>query len=360
MNRHLLELVPERLKGKLGSGSRVCPLSGQDVFTGLRDERTIVMGCNPRIPHVIPGIMKAAEELDAVVTFELSRSEGDLDGGYTGQTPESFCSTLLEYADNCNFTKPFVIHADHISVPDSSEPEIDAAEKLIQEQIRAGFTSFSIDASSMPVNENIRVTKLLSSPLEGNGCGLELALGGVKHVGTDTKLTELSETHDYLSGIVACGLRPHLLSIDNGSKSGNYLDGQMVLIDLERTGEIFIAAREYGVSGLVQHGITGTPLRIVGRLSDYGIRKGNIGTLWQNVAHAGLPLDLMDVIRSWAKKHNKDIRYATGIFKSDIDSIPVENIRMIQDMACREAREFLKAFHAQGSATRLAERLCGS
>ena len=128
-------------------------------------------------------------------------------------------------------------------------------------------------------------------------------------------------------------------------------------IELDLTGEIFRTAREFGVAGLVQHGITGTPLRIVGKLAEYGIRKGNIGTLWQNVAHAGLPLELMDEMRQWARNNRRDIKYATGVFKEEIDAIPDENIAMITDMAYREAKEFLTAFRAKGSATRLAERL---
>ena len=143
------------------------------------------------------------------------------------------------------------------------------------------------------------------------------------------------------------------MAIDNGSKSGNYLDGQMINLDLERTGEIFQVARRYGLAGLVQHGITGTPLRIVGKLSEYGIRKGNIGTLWQNVAHAGLPLELMDSMRGWARENRRDIKYATGIFKAEIDAIPADNIKQIASMARREALEFIKAFHAKGSASRL-------
>ena len=111
------------------------------------------------------------------------------------------------------------------------------------------------------------------------------------------------------------------------------------------------------MAGLVQHGITGTPLRIVGKLAGYGIRKGNIGTLWQNVAHAGFPLELMDEMRQWAKSNRRDIKYATGIFKEEIDAIPDENVALISDMAYREAKEFLTAFQATGSATRLAERL---
>jgi len=115
----------------------------------------------------------------------------------------------------------------------------------------------------------------------------------------------------------------------------------------------------------VQHGITGTPLHLVGKLADFGIRKGNIGTLWQNVAHAGLPLDLMDAMRHWARENDRDIKYATKVFKDEINSIPEDNMAQIRELAYREAREFLTAFRAKGSTAMLAESLsarkqCGS
>lgn len=356
MTNTLLAKVPINIKEKLGSSSSVCPLSGKDVFSALKDELLIVMGCNPRIMHVIPGIMRAAQELDAVVAFELSRAEGDLDGGYTGLTPESFCSTLLSHAESCRFTKPFVIHADHIFIPDNSQAELDSARRLIEAQIAAGFTSFAMDASCTPLEQNIAIIADLALPIQQAGFGLETELGEVKHVGAESRLTEVSEVTAFLAGLKDKGVCPQLLAIDNGSKSGNYLDGQAVNIDLERTGEIYQAAVPFGVTGLVQHGITGTPLRIVGRFSDYGIRKGNIGTLWQNIAHAGFPLELMDEMRKWSRENNRDIKHATAVFKQEIDAIPAENCQMISEMAFREAVEFIKAFHAQGSATKLAAR----
>lgn len=354
MSKSLLELVPSRVRNKLGTGNNVCLLNGKDVFAALQHEDLIIMACNPRIKHVIPGIMAAAEELDAVVAFELTKTEGGLDGGYTGQTPEIFFSTIITYAQEQKFTKPFLIHGDHITVRDTAAEELKDAEELLRAEIAAGFTSFAIDASFNPLSDNIAIVNSLATHVMAEGYGLEVELGEIKPVGSESNLTTVSETEEFLAGLAAQGVKPLLLAIDNGSKSGNYLDGQMINIDLARTREIFQAMRAYGLAGLVQHGITGTPLRIVGKLAEYGIRKGNIGTLWQNVAHAGLPLELMDAMRSWAKDNRKDIKYATRAFKTDIDAIPAENVRQIHDMACREAREFLTAFRAKGSASKLA------
>ena len=354
MSTNLLELVPTRIRNKIGSQSRVCLLNGRDLFATLNNENLILMACNPRVKHVIPGIMKAAQELDAVVAFELTRTEGGLDGGYTGQTPQVFFETVIEYAERCGFTKPFIIHGDHTTVQNTSPEEQEHARLLIEEQIEAGYTSFAIDASFNPLPDNIRITAELATKVENEGYGLEVELGEVRQAGVSSSLTTVEETEEFLSNLAARGIHPQLLAIENGSKRGNYLDGEMVRIDLDRTREIYEAAIRLGLSGLVQHGITGTPLRLVGKLANYGIRKGNIGTLWQNVAHAGLPLDLMDAMRHWARENSRDIKFATRVFKNEIDAIPEENAKQILDMAYREAREFLLAFHAKGSASRLA------
>ncbi|MRR06995.1 MAG: fructose-bisphosphate aldolase [Deltaproteobacteria bacterium] len=357
MNEKLLERVPEYIRGMLGTMSKVCLLSGRDVFTALKDQNLIVMACNARIKHAIPGIMKAAEELDAVVAFELTATEGGLDGGYTGQTPEIFVSTILEYASSCCFSKPFLIHADHITVKDTGQDEFSAAGRLITAQIEAGYSSFAIDASFNSLPDNIDIVTRLAEPIIAKGYGLEVELGEVPLSPNRSALTSVTETKSFLSKLTAKGCMPQLLAINNGSKQGNYLEGEIVRIDLDRTKKIHDIAVSLGVSGLVQHGITGTPLHLVGKLADYGIRKGNIGTLWQNVAHAGLPLDLMDAMRNWARENNRDIKYATKVFKADIDAIPKENISMIHEMAYREAREFLSAFRAKGSAAKLADIL---
>lgn len=349
--------IPEQVKNLLGSASRVCIISGSAAFRFPHSTPFIIMASNPRIKHVIPGIMRAAEELDALIAFELTATEGGLDGGYTGQTPASFSETLIGYAESVKFSKPFIIHADHITVKSPAEAELVAAEMLIEAQLKAGYTSFAVDASFNPLKENSEIVSRLFKKLLPLNAGLEVELGEVTPVGRESNLTTVEDVEEFLGYLASGGITPHLLAIDNGCKSGNYLDGQLVTLDLQRTGDIFTAARKFNVAGLVQHGITGTPLRIVGKLADYGIRKGNIGTLWQNVAHAGLPPDLVDEMRDWSRREKRDIKYATAVFSERINSIPSQDQKIIADLAYREAKEFITAFHAKGSVSRLAESL---
>jgi fructose-bisphosphate aldolase class II len=95
----------------------------------------------------------------------------------------------------------------------------------------------------------------------------------------------------------------------------------------------------------------------VGRFADYGIRKANVGTQWQNVAHAGLPADLMNTMRAWAVENKKDLKFATKPFKEQIDSMPEAFRQKIADAAYQEAKVFIQAFRAVGTASKVASGL---
>lgn len=345
----LLDLRHRSILDKLGGKSKVCLLSSRDIFNAIRDEKIIIMACNIRIKHVIAGIMKAAEELDAVVAFELAKSEGGVDGGYTGQTPQIFFETVVGYAERMNFSKPFFIHGDHLTVKDTSEKAVQSAAELIDAEIKAGYTSFAIDASFNELHHNIRITTNLAQPIIAGGWGLEVEVGEIKLTGTEAVLTTVEEGTTFIDSLVANGIHPNLLAINNGSKHGNYLAGEKVFIDLDRTGEIYNKIKDKKVC-IAQHGITGTPLSVVGRFADYGIRKGNVGTEWQNIAHKFLPKELMEQMQKWAKENNKDIKFATKQFKKEIDSIPEKNEKQIEEQAFKTASEFIQAFRAKGSA----------
>ena len=342
----ILEVRPEHIREKLGSKSKICLLNSHDIFRVLKDQKVIVMACNARIKHVIPGIMKAAEELDSVVAFELAKSEGGTDGGYTGQTPEIYFQAIVEYAEEKIFSKPFFIHGDHTTVKDTSPKAFQSAKEQIEAEIKAGYTSIAIDASFNELEDNIRITSQLANLILPYGLGLEVEVGEVKSAGQEAVLTTVEEATTFIKGLADNKVHPDLLAINNGSKHGNYLVGEKILIDLERTKQIFDAIRPKGIC-IAQHGITGTPLTVVGKFADYGIRKGNVGTQWQNIAHKFLPKDLLDQMKEWSEDKGKDIKFATREFKKEIDSIPQKNIREIEQKAYEVACSFITAFRAE-------------
>jgi fructose-bisphosphate aldolase class II len=349
-------LVPDRVRSKLGSASKVCLVNGRELFKRMRDERFILMACNARIKHVIPGIMRAAEELDALVCFEMAMSEGHVDGGYTGMSPPVYFDTIVDYAERTGFTKPFVIHGDHITIKDTTEKSIDKGRVLIDAELEAGYTSFAIDASFNEIPDNIRITKDLAKKIVDAKLGLEVEVGEIKSVGSEGEITTVEEALEYIGALTSSDITPNLLAINNGSKHGNYLPGEEVHIDLERTKDVHSAISKYGVD-IAQHGITGTPLHLMYKFAECGIKKGNVGTLWQNISHEHLPADLMDRMKKWAEEQGKGIKMATKPFKEEIDAIPDANREAIEEHAYQEAKEFFEAFQAVGSASKLAEKV---
>ncbi|MEO0236872.1 MAG: class II fructose-bisphosphate aldolase [candidate division WOR-3 bacterium] len=337
---------------KLGSRTNINLISSKEMFSKIKDIPVIIMACNIRIKHVVPGIMKASEELNSIMGFELAKSEGDLSGGYTGQTPEDFVNMILDYADKYKYSMPFFIHADHITVKDTTEKSVEGAKKLIDAQIKAGFTSFAIDASFNEIPDNIKITTYLAKQIIENGFGLETEVGEVKSTGQEAEITTVEEAVEYIEGLLKNNVFPQLLAINNGSKHGNYKPGEEVHIDLKRTLDIYNAIKKHNVC-IAQHGITGTPLNIIGQFADCGIRKGNVGTEWQNIAHRNLPPDLMNKMKNWAENNGKDIKFATKEFKNEIDSIPSEYSQKIMDEAYLKAKEFILAFRSKDSANLL-------
>ena len=352
----LLDLRPDYIKEKLGSKSKACLLNSHDIFKSIKDEKVIVIACNTRIKHVIPGIMRAAEKLDSIVAFELAKSEGNLDGGYTGMTPEIFFDTVIGYAEKIGFSKPFFIHGDHITTKNNSKEEIESSKKLIEAELKAGYTSFAIDSSFNELEDNIWITSELAQPIVEFGLGLEVEVGEVKSAGQEAVITTVEEATTFINGLLKSNIKPDLLAINNGSKHGNYLEGEKIFIDLDRTKVIYEAIKDNGVC-IAQHGITGTPLHLVGKFADCGIRKGNVGTEWQNIAHKGLPKDLMEQMRKWSGDNKKDIKFATKVFVKEINSIPEKDQKAIEEKAFQTACEFIQAFRAEKLASKLKDKL---
>jgi fructose-bisphosphate aldolase class II len=352
----LLAERPRQVTDKLGSATKVCVVSSAPVFNALKDDKVIIMACNTRIRHVIPGILRAAQDLDAIVAFELAKSEGSLKGGYTGMDPYKYFEVVVGYAEQVGMTRPFFIHGDHVTTKSTAPEVIADSRALIQAELAAGYTSIAIDASFNHVPENIIVTTDLGRDVVAAGAGLEVEVGEIKSAGYEGDITTVAEAVDFIKGLADNGVHPNLLAINNGSKHGNYKPGEDVHIDLVRTGEIYDAIKSYGVN-IAQHGITGTPLDLVGQFADYGIRKGNVGTNWQNIAHDGLPDDLMKAMRDWSSAEGKDIKFATRQFYDEINNIPKEYKMKIEDDSYRSACEFIKAFRAQGTVTTFLQKM---
>ena len=101
------------------------PIAGSKLFSALKDEPSIILAANGRIDAgVFKGIFRAAKEQDAALIMELAKSEGGLDGGYSGFAPDAFSQACLKAAEEVGFDI-WALHADHIAVKKGTSAEID-------------------------------------------------------------------------------------------------------------------------------------------------------------------------------------------------------------------------------------------
>jgi fructose-bisphosphate aldolase class II len=359
------------------------------MFNALSGHETIIMATNTRMTHVCRGIFQAARDMDAAVIMELAKSESNLEGGYTGLTPAEYSKRTREAADEVGFDA-WALHADHITITKGTPEEIEDVKKLIKAQIKAGYTSYAIDASHLfnfegkdlrqELAQNIDVTTELAGFIQAEmgdkEYGLEVEVGEIGRKGEEGMvLTRPEEAVTFIKALNENGVQPHVLAIANGSTHGNIYDENgnliaQVSIDIPRTRAVAQALRDNNLNvHIAQHGITGTPREFINTQFPKGdIIKGNVGTFWMNlvwevfkVYEPGLYKDIWDwTVDTYGPKmpgkkdtevFGKSSKMAIKEFFKDIYSIHDDTVQAIEAMAYAEALTFFKAFSAGGTAS---------
>ena len=365
------------------------PIPGNMLFNSLKDNPSIVMAANPRVVSgVASGIMRAAKDLDAAIIFEMAKSEVNLSGGYTGLTPAAFSKRIHEVADEVGHDI-WVLHADHITIKEGTQDEIEETKKLIAEQVEAGYTSFAIDPSHLynfeggnlreELGKNIDVTtelaKFIESKMAGKPFGLEVEVGEIGRTDEHGRiLTTPEEAVTFITALHENDVHPHVLAIANGSTHGNIFDDagnpiEQVSIDIPRTKSVAKALRDNNFDvRIAQHGITGTPRELINTQFPKGdIIKGNVATFFQNIVYDILKIynpELYFRVHNWVidsykekSPGKKDIelfgKYAKfGIkqFFDEIYNVDSETMHAIESFCYAETLSFLRAFNSKGTA----------
>ncbi|MFC1800496.1 class II fructose-bisphosphate aldolase [Nanoarchaeota archaeon] len=365
------------------------PIAGSKLFNALRVHKCIIMAWNGRIDAgVIKGLFRAAKEMDAALMMELARTECNLQGGYTGFTPETYNQACQKASEETGHDI-WAQHADHTFVKKGTPEEIAEVKELIKGQIAAGYTSFAIDASHLfnfegkstieELDPNIKTTielaNFIKQEYDGDDFGLEVEVGEIGRKDTGGMvLTTPEEATIYITTLNQAGIKPHVIAIANGSTHGNVYDNdgnmiEQVSINIEQTKAIAKALEDQGSKvRIAQHGITGTPLHLIKEKFPHGdIIKGNVATFWMNLVWDILKEkqpELYKEIWDWTiskyketmpdKKDNeifgKTSKYAVKEFKQKLDNLDAETKKIIEDKTYEEAKKFFQAFKAEGSA----------
>ncbi|MDD1701791.1 MAG: class II fructose-bisphosphate aldolase [Methanoregula sp.] len=365
------------------------PIPGSTIFHGIAGQKAIVMAANVRIATVAEGIFKAAKDTDSAVFMELARSECDLKGGYTGMTPQVFSEKMTAAAKAIGFDV-WALHADHITIKKGDAAEVDATKQLIDAQVKAGYTSFAIDASHLfnfegknvreELDPNIQITtdlaRYIRQKMKGKDFGLEVEVGEIgRKDSAGLVLTRPEEAVTFIKALNENDVHPHVIAIANGSSHGHAYDAngnviEQLSIDISQTKAIAHALRDNTLKvGIAQHGITGTPRDLINLHFPKGdIIKGNVGTFWQDVAFGILKIyepALYRDIETWTLEKYRPLnpgkkdrqifdgncKMAIKEFYNEIYSVDEETNKAMKAMAYAESMVFFKAFSAYGTAS---------
>ena len=350
----------------------VVPLfNGRTLLAAAQKHKAMIMACNMRCRLPVEGIVLASMAAKAPVMYEIAKSELS----YTEFTPATFVAYIVQENERLGNTEvPFAVHADHITV--KKLEEVEGVGALIARQMEAGFTSFAIDASHMENEKNLVATSTLALPIIQEGLALEVELGeiGAKS-GSAEGFTQPEEAEWFIGELNKKNIHPNLLAINNGSIHGTYFGATHEGIQLDLTAGIWQSIQPWAVD-IAQHGITGTSLDKISSFIEYGIRKGNVGTLWQNIAfglamnqngnaittenrdyikrpYRGIPDELWQEMWSWAgetKNTGGNIKNANQPFAAKMNAIPQAYKKRISDHAYEEALRLFEATRSAGLA----------
>jgi len=265
----------------LWGNEQVGLVSGRDIYTACKELGCVALAANCRNPLTAKGVLRAAKKLNAAVVLEIAKSETN----YCLGNFENLPAYAAKYSKELGDGVIFAMHVDHYGI--KGEGDLFKAVAHIPKLVENGWTSMAIDASHLQDYENLCATRDVAMSVPAY-LGLEVEVGEIKGAG---ELSTVEEVLFFIGGLNSWGIYPDLLAISNGSLHGTYdsASGQQEGIDLKRTLEIAQAITPYGVS-IAQHGISGTPIHKVEEFHKYGINKGNVATLFQNIV-LGLKMD---------------------------------------------------------------------
>jgi fructose-bisphosphate aldolase class II len=361
------------------------PLNGAKTFQAFKDHSTSILAANTRIiPGVTSAIFKACQKTNAVVFIELSKSECDLDGGYTGLTPQSFSKLTYETAQKIGFDH-WVLHSDHNTLKDFKD--IQNLKKLLKIQLDNYYTSFLLDSSPLfepheidtkkKIKNNLKATLEIYQFLKNNSSqdfGFEVEFNPIAKNQSEIVLTQKDEALTFIKTLKASQIEPHALAISNGSIHGNIYDTQGNIadqnkIDLRLTHQIAEAFRKEGIiTRIAQHGTSGIPLDFIKKhFSKKDVIKINVATAWQETFFEALsqaePLLYEEIyhftLQKFQKKEKnihpkiifrKNVKHVLKDFFEKFFNLKPQNLAKIESQIFKLAILYIDALNLKNSA----------
>src|SRR5437879_4395285 len=276
-------------------------------------------------------IFRAARRLDVgAVICEIARSEI----AYTDQRPAEYVAVMTAAALREGFPGSLFIQGDHVQVNAkkyAANPgyELAAIQKLIEEELHAGFYNIDVDTSTLVdlSQPNLdeqqrtnyeRAAELTAFIRDREPQGVTVSVGAeIGEVGG--KNSDVHELRAFMEGydrtLRRLGRYAGIskISVQTGTSHGGVVlpDGSMakVQIDLEARRALSLEARTvYALGGAVQHGASTLPAEAFGHFPACEAIEIHLATNFQNIVfdHPRLPADLRAELNAWVKAECQD------------------------------------------------------
>ena len=228
----------------------------QDKLQEMKEQKRALLATNFYNFETLKGLMQAARETRYPIILQLTKSSID----YMGlQNAIAMARSAIEY-----YKVESWIHLDHGDTID-----------LADQCLKAGFDSVMIDASELPLEENIEMTKKVVGLAGNYGANVEAELGYVAKLGQSTEKTGYTEPADAKRFVDATGV--NALAIAVGTAHGFYKKEPK--LDFKRLQEI----NQVSSACLVLHGGSGVPDDQIRHAIRLGICKVNVATEIKNI-----------------------------------------------------------------------------
>ncbi|WP_234282953.1 ketose-bisphosphate aldolase [Klebsiella quasipneumoniae] len=215
-------------------------------------------------------VIQVAEKLRSPVILEVHPDEHEFTG-------DDFIYYLRKLAIKA--TVPVVIHLDHGQTLEQ-----------IMRAIRTGYTSVMIDASALPFEENIAITRYVTEVAHAAGVSVEAELGtiGVAEGSSEGGHAEILYTDPQQAEQFVRETKVDSLAVAIGTSHGLYPAGKQPKLDIER----LKAIKQRLSIPLVLHGGSGNKDAEVAESIQHGVGKINISSDMKKAFYVALEEEL--------------------------------------------------------------------
>jgi hypothetical protein len=319
-----LGLRRANVTARLPPGSRLLLLDASDVLRRLGDREAAVL-CAPIADRaMLPGVLRAAREADAVLGLSAPFVPGDRDA------PARFFAEVCGAAQQVQYQGPIFLQAGPIRLSPADGANAARLADHVFRYLDAGFTLVSLDAARLDPREAAKVCAEVARPAVEANVSIEVAPPRVDGPrGSKGFLTNLSRE----------GIAPRFLKLDPvGLSLGSEPSALVALAQAALMAGTLLSTED----------ASGLPYRAGRALACAGLRKFDAAADFGRAALAGQPAALREALA--------DRALAAGLPVSDLvalrggDPADLGAAERVEALAYLQAQGWLEALGSAGTA----------